>query len=183
MPHHACDTSIRRPRLRLPMVAVTLIVLGGLCSPMARVAAQPSQLSRELGALVRQYAASWDTHDASALAAWFTADADMIMGTSPILDGRTPIQEYWREYFSVQEPERRLTIEVQSVRAISADVALANVHTITGGRTAQGVELSSREARGTWVLVRVNGRWLVASMRGMPTERDRILRSSGGSGG
>jgi len=137
--------------------------------------------TREIESMVSEYIASWNTHDAAVLAEYFTADADMIMGNGPMLEGRTAIQDWWRDYFAVQEPERRLTIEIRSARAITTDVVVVDVLTTTGGRAPQGVDLPARRARGTWVVVRLDGHWLIAALRGMPTEKDRIIRSGGGA--
>lgn len=165
---------------RTSKVALMAIVLGIFGSTIAGIAgAQSRELSQELRAKVNKYIASWDTHDAAVLAGHFTFDADMIMGNEPILGDRPAIQGWWRDYFAVQEPGRGLTIEVLSARAITSDVALLNVRTTTGGRTPQGLELPARKARGTWVLVRQEGNWLISAMRGMPTEQDHIIRGGG----
>ena len=71
-----------------------------------------------------------------------------------------------------------MVIEVQAARLIAPDVAVLNVTTTTQGRSAQGEELRSRDARGTWVVVREGGTWRIAAMRGMPTEKDEIIRAS-----
>ena len=71
-----------------------------------------------------------------------------------------------------------LSIMVNSVRIITSDVALVNVTTTTGGQDRQGEKLLKRKARGTWVLHRQKGSWLIIAMRGMPTEEDRIIRES-----
>jgi len=71
----------------------------------------------------------------------------MIMGTGPVMSGRTAIQGWWREYFAVQEPDRTLTMDIQSIRAIGSEVALINVRTTTDGRTPEGIELPPRKAR------------------------------------
>lgn len=140
---------------------------------------QSATTTRELTAMIDQYTADWDSHDAAVLASDFTTDADMIMGNGPIMDGRAAIQAWWQEYFAVQDPARRLTIDVEGVRAVTGDVAVINVHTTTGGRTGQGTELVAREFRGTWVVVRERGTWMIAAMRGLPTLQDRIIRGSG----
>ena len=153
---------------------VACIFLGGAVSVADAQSSDPPQNLRET---VNRYVAAWNTHDPGTLASFFTADADMIMGNGPLLRGRPAVEQWWREYFAVQEPERTLTIDVLSTRAITVDVAMLNVRTTTGGRTTQGTDLIARRARGTWLLVRQGGDWLVAAMRGMPTEQDRIVRS------
>lgn len=157
----------------------TVIAVVISASSMSRDAhAQSATMSQELTTMINQYIADWDTHDAAALAAHFTADADMIMGNGPIMDGREGIQDWWQDYFAAQEPARRLTIEVDGIRPLTGDVALLNVRTTTGGRTDRGLELVARRFRGTWVMVREDSNWLIAAMRGLPTTQDRILRDT-----
>lgn len=180
MGYKSISASAPNVRWRSPMVAGVVLAVGIFGSAMLGDAgAQSDRLSQEIDSKVDQYIATWDTHDSKALGDHFTADADMIMGNGPFLDGRGAVNDWWRDYFAVQEPERELTIEVLSIRSIAADVALLNVRTTTGGQTAQGVELVARRARGTWVLVRHDDEWLISAMRGMPTEQDRIIRGGG----
>jgi uncharacterized protein (TIGR02246 family) len=129
-------------------------------------------------ALVEAYRTTWNSHDPSDLAGFFTEDADMIMGTDPIALGRKAIEGWWQDYFARQEPQRRVVIEVHALRLIAPDVAVVNVTTTTEGRSTQGEDLRSRDARGTWVVVREDGEWRIAAMRGMPTEQDQIIRAS-----
>lgn len=165
---------------RIPALAAAAFAAAMLgCATGGDAGTQSERLSRELETEVARYNSSWNTHDSDVLAAHFNADADMIMGTGPILEGRTAINGAWREYFAAQEPERELTIELLSARSITTDVALINVRTTTGGRTDQGIELLPRKARGTWVLVHQDGQWHISSMRGMPTQQDQIIRSGG----
>ena len=165
-----------RVRHTLRRSGILVIALFALTSIVDVARAQSGGDSGEADAIMRQYIAAWNTHDAGVLAAYFAADADMIMGTGTILRGRAAIQGWWRDYFAAQEPERTLTIEVLSSMAITKDVDLINVRTTTGGTTVPGGKLSSRKARGTWVVVRREGAWSIAAMRGMPTEQDRIIR-------
>ena len=126
---------------------------------------------------VEKYQSVWNTHDAAALSLFFTEDADFIMGNMPLINGRDGIKNWWQNYFNKQEPERRLTITVNSLRIIAPDVALVNVATTTGGQNTRGEKLKSKKARGTWVLLRKDGDWLITAMRGMPTEEDQIIRA------
>jgi len=115
----------------------------------------------------------WNTRDAPAVATFFSEDADLVMGNEPASRGRVAIEAWWRTYFSRQEPERRGTFEVVSARRLSPDVAVVNVTSTTGA--ANGADdLPVRRARGTWVLRRDDGTWLIEAMRGLPTERDSV---------
>ncbi|MEJ2679771.1 MAG: nuclear transport factor 2 family protein [Gemmatimonadota bacterium] len=154
------------------MVAASALITGGPCP----AAAQTSEDSVAIRALVEAYRVTWNEHDLSALATFFTQDADMIMGSDSVADGRAAIQGWWRDYFARQEPERRLAIDVRALRLITPAVAVLNAVTTTQGRNAQGEALNSRKARGTWVVVREGDTWRISAMRGMPTEQDRIIR-------
>ena len=166
------------------MLPAAVVVAGAVIAALPRVvAAQTLEDSVAVRALVEAYRTTWDGHDASALAAFFTQDADMIMGNGPVSLGRGAIQEWWRDYFAKQEPERQVAIAVHAVRLITPDVAVLNVATTTGGRDAQGEVLHARKARGTWVAVRERDTWRISAMRGMPTEQDQLIRGGGRSGG
>ena len=142
------------------------------------VVAQVPEDSAAVVSLVEAYRTTWNGHNPSDLAGFFTEDADMIMGTDPVTMGRKAIEGWWQSYFARQEPQRHVVIEVHALRLIAPDVAVLNVTTTTQGRSAQGEELRSRDARGTWVVVREGGTWRIAAMRGMPTEKDEIIRAS-----
>lgn len=140
-------------------------------------AAQTVEDSTTLLAQVEKYKSVWDTHVPAALVELFTEDADFIMGNQPLINGRKAIKNWWENYFNKQEPERRLTIDINSLRIMTDDIAIINIITTTGGKDKQGNVLLKRKARGTWVMYRQNGDWLIAAMRGMPTEEDQIIRT------
>ncbi len=134
-----------------------------------------AQDSVAVAARIDAYKTAWDTHDASAVAAFFTEDADFVMGNQPASVGRRAIQEWWRDYFSSQEPERHLGLDVHSVRFVTPDVAVVTLTTTTGGRDGLGRDLLARRFRGTWVLHRHGGEWMISAMRGLPTREDRVV--------
>lgn len=165
-------------RSSVAAAVASIIVLGS----WSAVTAQENEDSTAVRALVEAYRVAWNGHDPSELAAFFTEDADMIMGTDPIALGREAIKGWWQAYFARQEAQRQVVIEVNALRLVSPGVAVLNVTTTTQGRGAEGEELRSRDARGTWVVVRETDTWEIAAMRGMPTEQDQILRASSRGG-
>lgn len=134
--------------------------------------AQTPDASDALRATVEAYETTWNTHDPTAVAAFFTVDADMIAGNLPAARGRKAIEDWWGKYFAAIEPERRGTFEVISLRLVTPDVALINISSETGGSDSQGRELPTRLARGTWVLVHEADGWLIAALRAQPAEGD-----------
>lgn len=123
-------------------------------------------------AQVGAYERAWNSHDASRVAAFYTHDADMVMGNGPQISGREAITEWWARYFSAISDQRAGTFQVESVRLLTPDVVLVNVGTLTGGRDENDEELPPRRARGTWVLTAHDGQWLISALRGLPAEGD-----------
>lgn len=78
-------------------------------------------------AVVDAYGHAWNTHDAASVAAFFSEDADMVMGNGPRVNGRTAIQDWWGHYFGAIDEQRTGTFAVESIRLIAPDVALVNV--------------------------------------------------------
>lgn len=119
-----------------------------------------------LSRFVSSYEDTWQSHDAERLGAYFTEDADMIMGSQPRIYGRTAIERWWNLYFSRIDTTRVISISVESVRLLSVDVALVNVATTTGGTHSKTqAVLEDRRARGTWVVTRAGKDWQIAALR------------------
>ena len=123
-------------------------------------------------AQVEAYERAWNTHDATAVAAFYSQDADMVMGNGPRIIGRAAIQDWWDKYFRAIDDQRTGTFTIESLRVIAEGVALVNVNTRTGGREGEGDELPTRLARGTWIVVQRDGQWLISALRGFPAEGD-----------
>ena len=160
-------------------IAVTIIATDFFVAAFpGMAAAQIANDSASVYKFVEVYQRTFNTHDPAALSKFFTEDADFVMGNLPEIQGRQAIENWWRNYwrskFNKQEPERRGTFNLHSLRFLSADVALANIESTTGGRDSLGAELQTRKARGTWLLHRQNGNWLISAIRGMPTEKDSV---------
>jgi len=154
-------------------LTLALVTLSSLAAAALHVLkAQTPQASDALRARVETYERQWNTHDPAAVAAFFTVDADMIMGNLPRVQGRQAIQDSWAKYFAAIEVERRGTFEVVSLRLITPEVALVNITSETGGLDAEGRAMSTRLARGTWILVRESDAWFISAMRGQPAEGD-----------
>lgn len=156
------------------IIAIILIVAFNVIAN-----AQTVEDSASVYEFVEAYQNTINTHDPVALAAFFTEDADFVMYNLPHVRGRQAIENWWRDYwrskFNMQEPGRKGTFNLHSIRFLAADVALANIETTTGGRDSLGIELPTRKARGTWLLYRQNDKWLIKAICGMPTERDSVI--------
>lgn len=135
---------------------------------------QGSQESAAIHSRIEAYLGAWNEHDAAALGALFSADADFVMGDQPEARGRQEIQAWWKVYFENQEPERRLELEVGLLRFLAPDVAIMTVTTTTVVPDSRGQDLRPRKFRGTWLWEHQEEAWFVSAMRGLPLEEDQV---------
>lgn len=120
----------------------------------------------KLQEFVKRYEEVWQSHDGEFLAEFFASDSDMVIGILPRIVGREAIATSWNQYFSRIDSGRLLTVSIESMRFLSPDIALINVATTTAGTHSETNEiLESREARGTWVVTRVDDEWKIAALR------------------
>ena len=162
------------PLTSILMLSVSIIAMSMFVLALpALMRAQTEEDSVDLREFVKAYQIAWNTHDPTSVAAFFSENADLVMGNLPGVKGREAIESSWRAYFQRQEPNRQITIHVTSKRLLTPSVAVMNVTTTTG--PASGDEsLIVRKFRGTWLLQHDDGNWSITSMRGLPTEKDRI---------
>ena len=122
--------------------------------------------SNQLEEFAIKYEETWQSHDAERLADFFAEDSDMIVGIQPRIAGRPAIEKSWNLYFSRIDSGRVVEISIESIRILSPNIALLNVHTTTGGTHSKtGEDLESRKARGTWVVTRSSGDWRISALR------------------
>src|SRR5438094_8228500 len=104
--------------------AVLSLVLA-LVSPA--LPAQTPDLSQALKERVSAFQTAWNAHDAVAVSALFTADADQLMGDGPVTQGTNALQQWWRDRFAAMPKGTSIVFTVRSVRVITPDVAPLNV--------------------------------------------------------
>jgi uncharacterized protein (TIGR02246 family) len=136
----------------------------------------PKDIDADFDAFLDVYTAIWNEHDGVALSALFTTDADLIVGNLPRIDGREAIGEWWDGYFSRLDNGRKGEFELLSIREIAPGIGLVNIRSKTLGTASVGEVLDTRLARGTWVVVKTDGTWLITSMRALPAEGEDRFR-------
>jgi uncharacterized protein (TIGR02246 family) len=137
--------------------------------------AAAAALRPHIRALVAAYEDTFDSHDPAAVSAFFTEDADIVVRNSAVIHGRQAILDWWRTYFSQPRPYRTILI-VDEIRMISPAVALINVIGTGAGLQADAEPLPVRYTRATWVVIRQEGDWLIAALRVLLSEDDRLIR-------
>ncbi len=166
----------------LKLVSVVTIVIIIITGFFSTTVAQTVEDTASVYKFVEAYQHTFNTRNPMALAEFFTEDADFLMFNLPEIRGRQAIENFWRSYwqskFNKQEPKRKGKFILNSVRFFSSNAALVNIESITGGLDSLGVELHTRKARGTWLMHRTNGNWLISALCGMPTEKDSVVLSA-----
>jgi uncharacterized protein (TIGR02246 family) len=112
-------------------------------------------------ATAEAFAKAFNSYDAQALGALWTADADYTDENGQTYHGRAAIEKEYAELFK-QHPDMTIKIDVQSVRVLNPTTALED------GRSAlvaQGRTIS--QARYTAVHVKESGKWLLSAVRDM----------------
>ena len=132
--------------------------------------APPQDPSQALRQMVQAYQTAWNTHDAAAVVAFYTEDADQVMQGGATTVGREALTQWWRTRFAAMEPGRKIALTVTAVRLVTPQVAIVNTIATTGGQDAHGKELSGATDRGTWVVIQKDGHWLMAALRVGPAE-------------
>lgn len=102
--------------------------------------------------------------DAAALVALFTPDGDEINGDGPRIAGREAMRQAAEVDLANWSPTMRFTLAVTGIRFLGPDIAIVET-------AAQFSEGSVRANRGTWVIVRQGGEWLIAALRVYPPQR------------
>ncbi len=108
--------------------------------------------------------AAINQRDAAAYAALFAADGDLIVLDGAPVQGRAAIEASSTESWAATR-DRRATITPTSIRFVGPDIAIVN----TLARFTVGA--TTTEDRGTWVLHREGGAWLITALRVLPAAR------------
>jgi uncharacterized protein (TIGR02246 family) len=126
----------------------------------AKAAASPDE--QALRATADAFVKAYNSGDAQALGALWTADADYTDENGQTFHGRAAIEKEYAELFK-EHPGMTIKVEIQSLRVLNATTALED------GRAAivaEGHTIS--QARYTAVHVKENGKWLLSAVRDMP---------------
>lgn len=146
--------------------------LGSFNACIAPAPATTEETARDVRAWIYAYEKTWNTHEAAAVASFYSDDADFIAGSGPRIVGRDAIEESWQRYFSGIDEARQGTFAIASLRVITPDVVLVNINSTTAGEGPSGESLPTRLARGTWVVTRHDGKWQISAFRALPAEGD-----------
>jgi len=153
---------------------VTMAPRNGLVLPVAgRDAASPSPLDvparrpavEEVAAMLREYLAAFNRHDAPALAAHWTASGENVdLDTGETIRGREAVADVFATLFH-EDGEAAIDIDIESIRPLRDDVAVVDgVTHIAFSDTPTGA-MPPSSSRFAAVVVKERGRWMLESVR------------------
>jgi len=150
--------------MKMKLSASLWLVLATLFA-QASLAADPDPRQAEITKTAEAFIEAFHNADAKAVAAMWTPDGDFVDLHGRSLRGRAAIEKDFAEMFT-ENKGVKLRIDVASVRFLDADTAIEDGTTSLlppDGSTPN-------RARYTNVLVKKDGKWLLASVREFPYE-------------
>jgi uncharacterized protein (TIGR02246 family) len=123
-----------------------------------------SQDEQSVRGLYRQFMDAWDKGDATALAAVFTDDGDLVGFDGTHLRGRAVIEEFQQKLFDKYLKGTRLTGTVNAVRFLHPDTAV--MHAIGGTILRRKTKPArARDSIQTLVAARTDDGWRLAAFQ------------------
>jgi uncharacterized protein (TIGR02246 family) len=135
-----------------------------LSAPPAAVtqAGRASDQSSAFRDQAKAYENAINKRDAAAVAALFTENADQILVDGPRLQGRNAIRDAADKELKTWPKGRQFKLQVTGSRMLAPDIGVVE----TAATFSEG---PVRSNRGTAVVVREGGRWLISSLRVYPS--------------
>ena len=162
-------------------IAIAILFCAGLSGCSGLPGSQDRSADKAaIQALLDAHGAAWSRGDAAAAAAVMTQDADWVGGDGGIYEGRAAIEAAHREWLAGSaKGSRHLHPGTPGIRFLRPDVAIVDGDSYASGvHDDHGQELPPQTSRYTAVMVKENGRWLVAAFRSMPQLKSRINPAS-----
>jgi len=146
------------------------ILLGGMLLAVAAAtaswAAEGMMTPAPLHARAVEFREAWNRHDAKALAAFWTADGDLINPFGRIAKGRAAIEKLFQDEQTGIMNGTTFTIVGDSDREIAPGVAVADWDVeITGMKGPDGAAMPPLKNHVTVVWVKRDGNWWAAAAR------------------
>jgi uncharacterized protein (TIGR02246 family) len=116
-------------------------------------------------AVAEAFEKAYNAHDAKAVTALFTADAEIVSEDGEVWHGEEAITSAFAAIFE-ENPQAKIDVVIDSIRFVAADVAIEEGQTTVTHQPDEPADKSKY----TVVHIRQNGKWKMASARDMPDE-------------
>lgn len=116
--------------------------------------------------LYDQFIAAWNKHDAKGMAAMWVEDGDEVEPDGHVAKGRAELTKMLGMQHESVMKKTKLTLTIDSVWFVSADVALVDgTYEVAGIVAPDGKELPPRKGRLSSILLNERGKWSIAASR------------------
>ena len=135
-----------------------------IAAPPAAPVTQAGRAADQSGAFrehAKAYESAMNKRDATAVGALYTQNADLVIGDGPRLRGRDAIRDATDKELQTWPKGRQFKLQVTGSRMLTPDIGVVET-------TATFSEGPVRSNRGTAIIVRENGKWLISSLRVYP---------------
>jgi uncharacterized protein (TIGR02246 family) len=145
----------------MPRAIIVVLIVVGIVSGQEHSETD----ERTIGVVVGRFMDAWNRHDAHALAALFSEDADFTNVRGTHVRGRTGVSGFLAPLFTGAFKESHLTGRLRSVRFLKPDIALADIDwEMTGATTPEGSARPLHKGLLDWALTKTGGQWLITVM-------------------
>jgi uncharacterized protein (TIGR02246 family) len=144
-------------------IGMVCAVVACLVAPAMAVAAEgdTAKAEQEIRARAQEFAAAWQKHDAGLIAAFYTADGDLVTGSGQMHSGRDGIEQLLRDAFDGSLKDSTFTSTVEKVKFVKPDVAIVDYDAeIKGGDAGE-----THKFHLVSVLVKQGDKWLTQTSR------------------
>jgi uncharacterized protein (TIGR02246 family) len=105
------------------------------------------------------YTEAWNRYDSHALATLFTEDCDYVIVSGGNTHGREALETSFAGNFNSNLKNSTRTDSIRRMRFLTPDIASLDDYWVLN---VPGTDQPRREGYYNWILVRQNGRWLIA---------------------
>ena len=152
--------------MRIRVVLAALLLTSAACAMSSALIASP--VSQEDDAAIKQlvtnFANTFSSHDAHAVAQFFTVEAVYSTGGGPdTFHGQKAIEDHLAPLFVAGLKTIIMKISVRDVEFVTPNVAIVNSDVdLSGLKRPDGTDAPAPVGFFDWVVVKQNGRWLIA---------------------
>jgi uncharacterized protein (TIGR02246 family) len=152
--------ALTRVRFALPIL---IFVSFGWAATWAKPADSRDADSAAIKKLFADFNDAFNNHDAHAVAMLFADEDDFITVGGASFRGRTAIEQHLAPLFSGRAKTLHREAALRDIHFLSPDTALVTSDTVTSGMTTpDGGAVPAVKGQYDWVVLRQNGRWLIA---------------------
>lgn len=147
------------------LITAVLALAAGAAAQNAPPASERQADEQAIRQAAEAFARAYNAHDAAAVAALFTPDAEIVNEEGAAQQGRQAIQQAFAAIFK-ENPKSQIQLKVTSIRFVSPTLAIEDGTSVATTKEGEPAERS----RYTAVHIKQDGGWQMASARDFPDE-------------